>query len=87
MLYLNGIGVPKNIPKAIINLERAMDGELYEASSILAHIYLNEPEYLNTTKGYKHLDYASRDPLNMNAKLMLVSYYYENLDKLVTPYI
>jgi hypothetical protein len=87
MMYLHGIGVRKNIDKAIINLQKALDGEHYEAASVLAHIYLTIPEYINKSEAYKQLDYASRADYNMNAKIMLLSHYYENSNKLVSPFV
>ena len=87
MMALNGVGAKKDVELAIKFLTEAVDGEHFEAASILAHIYLTEPEFMNKSLGYKNLDYASREPTNMNAKLMLVSYYYENSLLLATPYI
>ena len=86
-MYLNGIGVEKNVEKAINHLEKAIEGEHYEAASVLAHIYLSEPQFINKTLGYQNLDYALRDPNNMNAKLMIVAYYYENSVMLVSNHI
>jgi len=86
-MYLYGIGGYKDISMAISNFERAVEGEHYEAASILAHIYMTEPKYINKLKAYKNLDYASQDPFNMNAKLMLLAYFYENSNLLVTPLI
>lgn len=87
MMYLHGIGVKKNIDKAIQNLQKALDGEHYEAASVLAHIYLTIPEYINKSEAYKNLDYASRADYNMNAKIMLISHYYENSNKLISPFV
>ena len=76
-----------NVEKAILHLEKAIEGEHYEAASVLAHIYLFEPRFINKTLGYQNLDYALRDPINMNAKLMIVAYYYENSFMLVSNHI
>ena len=81
------VGIEKDVSKAIYYLEKAKHGEHYEAASILAHIYLTEARFINKSEGYKNLDYASRDPKNMNAKLMLISYYFENSFKLISPFI
>ncbi|CAI2385536.1 unnamed protein product [Moneuplotes crassus] len=78
-------GIEKNIEMAIRYLELAKDGEHFEACSILAHIYLTEPSHINKEEAYKNLDYAYRNELDMNAKLMMISYYYENLFKPITP--
>ncbi|CAI2385646.1 unnamed protein product [Moneuplotes crassus] len=71
-------GFEKNVTLAIEHLEKAQEGEFYEASSILAHIYLKEPGFIDKEKAYKSLDHALNDNWNMNAKLMMAAYYYEN---------
>ena len=77
-MYLQGVGVAKNVTTAIKYLERAQDGENKEASSILAHLYLTNPEAMDKAKGYKYLDRIAKDTKNPDALVLLISTYYEN---------
>jgi hypothetical protein len=85
-MYLEGIGVRKDVDKAIEALERAKSGELYEASSILAHLYLTHPTKRDKTLAYENLDTSTRGNMNMNSKLMMVAYYYENFQKMFSSF-